>query len=80
MADTTPAPASDPASASVSGAASAPADFSGWTCPAPLRDHERIVMGHGGGGTLSAELVEHLFAPAFGSYVLAELGDSAHLT
>jgi hydrogenase expression/formation protein HypE len=36
-------------------------------------------MGHGGGGTLSAELVEHLFAPAFGSDVLAELGDSAHL-
>ncbi|WP_097876374.1 hydrogenase expression/formation protein HypE [Streptomyces sp. ms184] len=60
--------------------ASAPADFSGWTCPAPLRDHERIVMGHGGGGTLSAELVEHLFAPAFGSDVLAELGDSAHVT
>lgn len=57
-----------------------PADFSGWTCPAPLRDHERMVMGHGGGGTLSAELVEHLFAPAFGSDVLAELGDSALVT
>ncbi|MFE1287131.1 hydrogenase expression/formation protein HypE [Streptomyces sp. NPDC058751] len=36
-------------------------------------------MGHGGGGTLSAELVEHLFAPAFGNAVLAELGDSARL-
>ena len=43
----------------------APVDFSSWTCPAPLRDHDRVVMGHGGGGTLSAELVEHLFAPAF---------------
>ncbi|WP_078992937.1 hydrogenase expression/formation protein HypE [Streptomyces sp. MMG1121] len=36
-------------------------------------------MGHGGGGTLSAELVEHLFAPAFGNQILAELGDSARL-
>jgi hydrogenase expression/formation protein HypE len=52
-------------------------DFSGWSCPAPLRDHPRIVTGHGGGGALSAELVEHVFAPAFGGPVLAGLGDSA---
>ncbi|MGP3998973.1 hydrogenase expression/formation protein HypE [Streptomyces sp. 8N706] len=64
------------------GAAADPAaapDFSGWTCPAPLRDQEKVVMGHGGGGALSAELVEHLFAPAFGGEELAELGDSATL-
>lgn len=41
-------------------------DIGGWTCPAPLRDHERVVMGHGGGGTLSAELIEHVILPAFG--------------
>lgn len=41
-------------------------DFDGWTCPLPLRDHDRVVLGHGGGGRLSAELVEHLFLPAFG--------------
>ncbi|MDX3073799.1 hydrogenase expression/formation protein HypE [Streptomyces sp. MI02-7b] len=52
-------------------------DFSGWTCPAPLRDQPRVVMGHGGGGTLSAELVRHVFAPAFGGPVLAQLADSA---
>jgi len=40
-----------------------------WSCPLPLRDHERIVTGHGGGGRLSAELVEHLFRPAFGGGV-----------
>ncbi|MFJ5214218.1 hydrogenase expression/formation protein HypE [Streptomyces sp. NPDC088354] len=34
-------------------------------------------MGHGGGGTLSAELVRHVFAPAFGGPVLAQLADSA---
>ncbi|MFJ6215406.1 hydrogenase expression/formation protein HypE [Streptomyces sp. NPDC092296] len=34
-------------------------------------------MGHGGGGALSAELVRHLFAPAYGSPELAALTDSA---
>ncbi|MGO9898707.1 MAG: hydrogenase expression/formation protein HypE [Solirubrobacteraceae bacterium] len=42
-------------------------DIGGWTCPAPLRHHDRVVIGHGGGGTLSAELIEHLILPAFGS-------------
>ena len=45
-----------------------------WSCPLPLRDHERIVTGHGGGGRLSAELIEHLFRPAFG----AEVDDPSH--
>lgn len=39
----------------------------GWSCPLPLRDHPNVIMGHGGGGKLSAELVEHLFVPAFGA-------------
>jgi hydrogenase expression/formation protein HypE len=52
-------------------------DFSGWTCPAPLRDYPRIVMGHGGGGKLSAELVEHLFLPAFAGGAAVALRDSA---
>jgi hydrogenase expression/formation protein HypE len=33
----------------------------------PLRETKRIVMGHGGGGILSEELIENLFLPAFGS-------------
>jgi hydrogenase expression/formation protein HypE len=41
----------------------------------PLRGHDRVMIGHGGGGKLSAELVEHLFLPAFGS--LGEQRDSA---
>ncbi|UUN30947.1 hydrogenase expression/formation protein HypE [Streptomyces sp. FIT100] len=36
-------------------------------------------MGHGGGGAMSAELVEQIFAPAFGGPLLAGLGDSAAL-
>ncbi|MER7049749.1 hydrogenase expression/formation protein HypE [Streptomyces jumonjinensis] len=55
-------------------------DPSGWTCPAPLRDSPRVVMGHGGGGALSAELVENVFLPAFGGRTLAALGDSAALS
>jgi hydrogenase expression/formation protein HypE len=42
-------------------------DLESWSCPLPLRDTERIVLGHGGGGRLSSELVEHLFLPAFGA-------------
>lgn len=52
-------------------------DLQAWVCPAPLRDSPTIVMGHGGGGAMSAELVEHLFLPAFGAAADAELGDSA---
>jgi hydrogenase expression/formation protein HypE len=55
----------------------APVDPARWTCPLPLRDYAEIVLGHGGGGQLSAELVEHLFVPAFGTAPLAELGDAA---
>ncbi|MDZ7637429.1 MAG: hydrogenase expression/formation protein HypE [Bryobacterales bacterium] len=52
-------------------------DFANWICPLPLRDYPNIVMGHGGGGKLSAELVEHVFLPHFGNPVLAGLGDSS---
>ena len=53
-------------------------DFEGWTCPLPLRDSPKVLMGHGGGGQLSAELVEHLFVPAFGGDP-ANLRDSAEI-
>ncbi len=52
-------------------------DFEGWSCPLPLRDHPNIILGHGGGGKLSAELIEYLFLPAFKNDKLVSLGDSA---
>ncbi|MEU7907713.1 hydrogenase expression/formation protein HypE [Actinoplanes sp. NPDC049118] len=56
-------------------------DFENWTCPLPLRNTPSIVMGHGGGGAMSAELVEHLFLPRFGAAAgTASLGDSAVVT
>src|SRR4029079_14530497 len=52
-------------------------DMESWVCPAPLRDAPKIVMGHGGGGAMSAELIEHLFLPAFGPAADAAMGDAA---
>jgi len=37
------------------------------TCPTPLAETERILLGHGSGGQLSAELVADLIVPALGS-------------
>ena len=53
------------------------ATIDSWSCPMPLRDHPNIVLGHGGGGQLSAELIDNLFVPAFGSEELSELADAA---
>src|SRR5512139_2158565 len=52
-------------------------DMESWVCPAPLRDAPNIVMGHGGGGAMSGELIEHLFLPSFGPAAEAAMGDSA---
>ncbi|MDX1929904.1 MAG: hydrogenase expression/formation protein HypE [Pirellulaceae bacterium] len=54
-------------------------DIEDFVCPLPLRDYPHVVMGHGGGGKLSAELIEHVFLPAFNNTSLAALGDSTPL-
>ncbi|MFZ0546904.1 MAG: hydrogenase expression/formation protein HypE [Candidatus Promineifilaceae bacterium] len=46
----------------------------GFVCPIPLRRYPQIVMGHGSGGQMMHDLIEHLFAPAFGEDAM---GDSA---
>src|SRR5665811_1827796 len=61
----------------VRGSAAMTIDLSGWSCPLPLRDEPNIMLGHGGGGKMSAELVEHLFLPAFDNAALRSLGDGA---
>lgn len=59
---------------------SEPLDFEGWTCPMPLRATPHVVMGHGGGGAMSGELVDSLFLPAYGSAARAhDLADAAVL-
>lgn len=52
-------------------------DFNNWVCPLPLRDYPKIVLGHGGGGKLSNELIENIFLPAFDNETLEKLGDAA---
>src|SRR3954470_24371265 len=47
------------------------------TCAMPQSRYDRIVLGHGGGGLLTAELIQRLFVPAFGNEVLAALEDQA---
>jgi hydrogenase expression/formation protein HypE len=46
-------------------------------CPMPLLDHDRILLGHGSGGTLSAQLLERIFYPAFGNPILDRRDDQA---
>jgi len=50
------------------------------SCPLPIFDHKQIVLGHGSGGKLTAELIEKIFLPAFGNPILNKLDDQALLT
>ena len=42
--------------------------------PVPRSQYDHIVLGHGSGGRLTAELIERLFVPALGNDVLARAG------
>jgi hydrogenase expression/formation protein HypE len=46
-------------------------------CPLPSSRYDHIVLGHGSGGWLTAELIQRLFLPAFENDVLARLEDQA---
>ncbi len=52
-------------------------DLMSWTCPLPLQNYPTIVMGHGSGGKMMADLIQHMFAPAFENDLLNQMGDSA---
>ncbi|MGB8011761.1 MAG: hydrogenase expression/formation protein HypE [Terriglobales bacterium] len=47
------------------------------SCPTPLPARDTILLGHGSGGKLSAELVRDIFLPAFQNPALARLDDQA---
>lgn len=55
------------------------ADVSSRACPTPLRTYPHVILGHGGGGSLSHELIEGVFLPAFSNPLLDRLGDSSVL-
>jgi hydrogenase expression/formation protein HypE len=46
-------------------------------CPSPLPAKDTVLLGHGSGGTLSAELIREVFLPAFRNPVLERLDDQA---
>ncbi len=47
------------------------------TCPVPQSRYDQILLGHGSGGGLTAELIHRIFVPGFGNDVLAALEDQA---
>lgn len=53
------------------------AESPGASCPLPISHHQQIVLGHGSGGKLTAQLIEDVFLPAFGNSVLNKLDDQA---
>ena len=53
-------------------------DFS-LSCPLPITERKTVVLGHGAGGKLSAQLLRDLFLPAFDNPILARLDDQAVL-
>ena len=50
------------------------------SCPIPIFAHPHIVLGHGIGGKLTADLIEQVFLPAFHNPVLDKLDDQAVLS
>lgn len=49
------------------------------SCPVPFLDYAEVLLGHGSGGKLTADLVEKLFLPAFRNPYLEKLDDHAVL-
>ncbi|MGO8984663.1 MAG: hydrogenase expression/formation protein HypE [Terriglobales bacterium] len=47
------------------------------SCPAPLPARDTVLLGHGSGGKLSAELLRDIFLPAFQNPALSRLDDQA---
>jgi hydrogenase expression/formation protein HypE len=64
-------------SRSESGKAATEGDLASFTCPVPIPAKQRILLGHGSGGKLSADLLRNVFLPQLGNPVLNCLEDQA---
>jgi hydrogenase expression/formation protein HypE len=49
------------------------------SCPIPIHSQPNILLGHGSGGKLSADLIRDVFLPTFNNSFLEKLNDSAIL-
>ena len=47
------------------------------SCPLPQSQYNHILLGHGSGGRLTADLIQRVFLPAFDNSVLSALEDQA---
>ncbi|HXY35688.1 MAG TPA: hydrogenase expression/formation protein HypE [Planctomycetaceae bacterium] len=52
-------------------------DFDHMSCPLPLSDYEHVLLGHGSGGKLTADLIRRVFLPELGNSILSALEDQA---
>jgi len=50
---------------------------SGFVCPIPIEQYPNILLAHGGGGTLTHQLIEKMFLPAFTNSMLGARHDGA---
>ena len=50
---------------------------SGLVCPIPITDYDRVLMAHGGGGTLSHQLIHKMFFQHFNNEILKTEHDGA---
>ena len=53
------------------------ADLLGSSCPVPKSQFDHVLLGHGSGGQMTADLIRRLFLPAFDNPVLAAQEDQA---
>lgn len=49
------------------------------TCPVPINNYPTVLMGHGGGGKLTHQLIERMFVAAFNNSALQARHDGAML-
>ena len=49
------------------------------SCPVPLRHDDRVVIGHGSGGRMTADLIKRIFEPHFSNPILLTGNDFAEL-
>ena len=52
-------------------------DIASFTCPTPVAVRDKIVLGHGSGGRLSADLLRDIFLPLFSNPMLDRMDDQA---
>jgi hydrogenase expression/formation protein HypE len=52
-------------------------NFDRMSCPLPLNDYSHVLLGHGSGGKLTADLIQRVFLPELGNEILSALEDQA---